>query len=353
LLTVLNLARRKALYALLVEITGWMRAQLEFREPAENPSDSGPLLIDPTAENSIVINAPSTARDTAPPSPALVRLRAAAIEHFDTWRKETLTKLKDVLAAPDDAQIVDDRRKRAERLAAQQRSRGAGMSFATGGGSESLIDFSDSPGDGGGASRGCGEGVAGSEADRARAVTRLQAHWRAIPTRLVTIPYEDRTETLSCVLLVLLSTGRYTAESRALAVYLASSLEVPLDVLNAEEVEIARSLLQASAESARHEGSASMSAEAEAEKRKQQNQSSRYWKVGLASVAGAAIIGVTGGLAAPVVAGAIGGIMGSVGLGGVASFLGIFWMNGALVGTLFGAFGAKMTVRSDGRLCCG
>lgn len=36
--------------------------------------------------------------------------------------------------------------------------------------------------------------------------------------------------------------------------------------------------------------------------------------------------------------------MGSVGLGGLASFLGIFWMNGALVGTLFGAFGARMTV---------
>jgi hypothetical protein len=31
------------------------------------------------------------------------------------------------------------------------------------------------------------------------------------------------------------------------------------------------------------------------------------------------------------------------GLGGVASFLGIFFMNGALVGSLFGAFGGKMT----------
>ncbi|KAI0162350.1 hypothetical protein GGR57DRAFT_453912 [Xylariaceae sp. FL1272] len=35
--------------------------------------------------------------------------------------------------------------------------------------------------------------------------------------------------------------------------------------------------------------------------------------------------------------------MSSVGLGALAGFLGIFWMNGALVGTLFGAFGAKMT----------
>ena len=36
--------------------------------------------------------------------------------------------------------------------------------------------------------------------------------------------------------------------------------------------------------------------------------------------------------------------MGGVGLGGVASFLGIFWTNGALVGALFGAYGAKMGV---------
>ncbi|KAG4217942.1 hypothetical protein PC116_g33578, partial [Phytophthora cactorum] len=91
------------------------------------------------------------------------------------------------------------------------------------------------------------------------------------------------------------------------------------------------------------EKSGGMSAEAEAQKRREEGQVSRFWKVGLASVAGAAIIGVTGGLAAPAVAGVIGGLMGSVGLGGLASFLGIFWMNGALVGTLFGAFGAKMT----------
>ena len=61
-------------------------------------------------------------------------------------------------------------------------------------------------------------------------------------------------------------------------------------------------------------------------------------------MAGAALVGVTGGLAAPLVAGAMGSILGGIGLGGVASFLGVFWMNGALVGALFGAYGAKMTV---------
>ena len=43
------------------------------------------------------------------------------------------------------------------------------------------------------------------------------------------------------------------------------------------------------------------------------NQSSRKWKVGLASVAGAALIGVTGGLAAPLVAAGIGSVMGGLG----------------------------------------
>ncbi|KAL2262181.1 hypothetical protein VTK26DRAFT_2214 [Humicola hyalothermophila] len=314
-LTVLNPAQRKALYMLTVEITAHMRSQLEFHEPAGNSQ----LLIDPSAENSIIV--PTAGGDTAPPNPALVRLRAAALQHFDAWRKDVLTKFKDLLSAPDDANIVDQRRRRAERIAQLQSER------------TSASSSSSSP----------SSSEARENETRATAVARLQAHWRPIPTRLVTIPYENRAESLSCLLLVLLSTGRYSADARALAVYLASSLELPLDVLNAEEMEIARSLVEGSARAAAEQQQTSMSAEVEAEKRKQQNQASRYWKVGLASVAGAAIIGVTGGLAAPVIAGAIGGLMGSVGLGGVASFLGIFWMNGALVGTLFGAMGARMT----------
>ncbi|KAK3306847.1 uncharacterized protein B0T15DRAFT_155358 [Chaetomium strumarium] len=323
-LTVLNLARRKALYTLLVEITAFMRSQIDFHEPqaAENaPGDNAPLLIDPSAENSIVIP-PAGATpggDAAPPSPALVRLRAAAVEHFDGWRKDVMGKFKELLSTPDDAAILEERRKRTARIAQeeQQQQRRTGDH-----------------------DRNQREGPSDDESI-AEAVARLQAFWHPIPTRLATIPEDDRKEALSCVLLMLLSTGHYSANSRALAVYLTSALELPLAVLDGEEVEIAKSLVERSTDAAAQQRT--MSAEAEAEKRKQQNQSSRYWKVGLASVAGAAIIGVTGGLAAPVVAGAIGGLMGSVGLGGVASFLGVFWMNGALVGTLFGAFGARMT----------
>ncbi|KAK4153239.1 hypothetical protein C8A00DRAFT_43803 [Chaetomidium leptoderma] len=316
-LTVLNLAWRKALYTLLVEITAFMRSQLEFHEPARNSGAAAPLLIDPSAENSIVIPAGPGAGDAAPPNPALVRLRAAAIEHFDAWRKDVLGKLRELLSTPDDPATVEDRRQRTDRIAQQKRQQQQQQQQARDG--------------------------AGEEEDPAQAVARLQAHWHPIPSRMVTIAEEDRKEVLSCVLLMLLSTGHYAAHSRVMAVYLTSALELPLAVLNTEEVEIAVSLVERSTDAAARQQQRTMSAEAEAENRKQQNQSSRYWKVGLASVAGAALIGVTGGLAAPVVAGAIGGIMGSVGLGGVASFLGIFWMNGALVGTLFGAYGARMT----------
>lgn len=169
----------------------------------------------------------------------------------------------------------------------------------------------------------------------------LHLLYRPVNTSLTSLPEADRKECLGCILLLLLSTGKYSAHSRVLALYLASALNLSQTFLNNEESEITKTLIESSR--ADRKDQENMSAEAETAKRQQENKASRYWKVGLASVAGATIIGVTGGLAAPLVAGAVGGILGGVGLGGVASFLGIFWMNGALVGALFGAFGAKMT----------
>ncbi|KAK0747933.1 hypothetical protein B0T21DRAFT_302097 [Apiosordaria backusii] len=333
-LHILNHAKRRALYGLLIEITAFMRSQLELQDPpAVTLSNSPPpLRIDPNAQGSSIIDEQPTLFQVdnrhyvTQPNQELAQINAALLQHFDKWRGETLTKLKQLLAAQDDAKSMDERRKRTERM---KRKNTAGTATAEG----RLIDFG-----GGGLSSGKDD-----DAVRREAVARLQLHWHPIPTRLTTIPYEDRLESLSCILLELLSTGHYTAESRALAVYLASALEIPLDALNAEEIEIAKAMVEGSEEAARQQRTRTMSADREAERRRQQNQAGRFLKVGLASVAGAALIGVTGGLAAPVVAGAIGGLMGTVGLGGVASFLGIFWMNGALVGALFGAFGARMT----------
>ncbi|KAK0618400.1 hypothetical protein B0T17DRAFT_618994 [Bombardia bombarda] len=342
-LFVLHFTRRLELYTLIMEITTWMRSQIELNDTAGDDTAAAPLFVtspDPTADDDDTqdirtsdSSSPSQRRGpsaAAAPSAELIRLRQAALAHFDAWQKDVVDKLREILSVRSDAKQVDELRKRRARQAKQRAETPAA--------GEDLIDFGD------GAD---GNETATAERERAQAVARLQALYHAIPSRLVTIPLEDREEVLSCVLLVLLSAGTYSAHSRALAVYLASALGLPLATVNAEEVEIAKSLVETSADAARQQENTnragSMSADAEKQKQKQENQASRYWKVGLASVAGAALIGVTGGLAAPVVAGAIGGLMGSVGLGGVASFLGIFWMNGALVGTLFGAFGARMT----------
>ncbi|KAM7193578.1 Protein of unknown function (DUF726) domain containing protein [Naviculisporaceae sp. PSN 640] len=330
ILIVLNLAKRKALYTLVTEIVQYMRSQLRLEIPSNENSSSrnkdAPLFVAKTSRD----NSPDDSGRPGPPQrslsaplppPELVRLRRAALAHFDAWQTDILNKLKELLSQQDDAGVVVDRRERANRLARRR------ADVPSPG--ESLIDFGDAD-----------RGKLAAEATRSRDVARLQQSYHPIPTRLTTILVEDREETLSCVLLVLLSTGKYVAESRTLAVYLTSAFGLPISVLNTEEAEIAKLLIEKSTseEAQRH-----MSAEAEAQKRKQENQTSRMWKVGLGTVAGAALVGITGGLAAPVVAGAIGGLMGTVGLGGVASFLGVFWMNGALVGTLFGAFGAKMT----------
>ena len=334
LLVVLNMARRKALYQLVNDITASMRSQLERPGSQDQGQDSttrggagrGSSNQIPSFPTKAPPHSDAREADTRtnqpPPSTSqdLIRLRQAALAHFDDWRKDTLNKLREVASAQEDSKIAEARKQRSDRIA---QSKTASTPHKP---EESLIDFGDTPGQ-------------DPQDDSSAAMRSLQSIYRPVPTRLTTIPLEDRMEVLSCVLLLLLSAGSYSSYSRTLAVYLTSSLELPLAVLAAEEIEIAKTLLKSSAEAENQ-----LSADGEAQKRKQEGQAGRYWKVGLASVAGAAVIGITGGLAAPVVAGAIGGLMGTVGLGGVASFLGIFWMNGALVGTLFGAFGAKMTV---------
>ena len=88
-----------------------------------------------------------------------------------------------------------------------------------------------------------------------------------------------------------------------------------------------------------------MDAEAIAKKQASNDAVSRKWKVGLAAVGGAVLIGVTGGLAAPLLAAGLGTVMGGLGLGVVSTYLGALAGSSVLVGSLFGAYGAKMTGR--------
>ncbi|OJD33576.1 uncharacterized protein BKCO1_2900054 [Diplodia corticola] len=158
----------------------------------------------------------------------------------------------------------------------------------------------------------------------------------SIPTTLVRLPQESRTLILNSILLLLLSLQNYPAHSRLLLILLSSSLRLPPSLLCEQETALAKALLT----SARQ-----LSAEEETARAASSNATSRKWKVGLATVAGAALIGVTGGLAAPFLAAGVGTVLGGVGLGATAvgGLLGGLAGSSVLVGGLFGAYGGRMT----------
>ena len=157
-----------------------------------------------------------------------------------------------------------------------------------------------------------------------------------IETQLSALEKSRKILIVHSVLLLLLSLEHYFAPSRALLLYLTSSLHLPLSVLISDEEKVAKGLLEAAKQ---------MSGESETQKKAEENKTSRKWKVGLASVAGAALIGVTGGLAAPLVAAGVGSVMGGLGLGATAAagYLGSVAGSTLIVGGLFGAYGGKMT----------
>jgi uncharacterized protein DUF726 len=146
---------------------------------------------------------------------------------------------------------------------------------------------------------------------------------------------DQRRLVLHALMLLLLSLENYAAYSRILLLNLCSSLEVPLSILSEDENGTARTLLTA----------AEMSADTETRKKAEENSHSRVWKVGLAAAAGAAIIGVTGGLAAPLIAAGVGEVLGGIGLAETvaAGYLGSLAGSSVLVGGLFGAYGGRMT----------
>lgn len=180
--------------------------------------------------------------------------------------------------------------------------------------------------------------VDASKADNNKDVAgaSLEKFYPPIETPLSLMEEKSKILIIHSTLLLLLSLENYIATSRVLLLYMTSSLKLPLKVLTEDEEKMAKGLLEA----AKH-----MSGDTETQKKAEENQSSRKWKVGLASVAGAALIGVTGGLAAPLVAAGVGSVMGGLGLGATAAagYLGSVAGSTVLVGGLFGAYGGRMT----------
>ncbi|KAF2433981.1 DUF726-domain-containing protein [Tothia fuscella] len=157
-----------------------------------------------------------------------------------------------------------------------------------------------------------------------------------VKTPLADLDEEKRKLILHSLMLLLLSLEHYAAHSRILLLHMTSSLNLSVEFLTQNESATARTLIKAAEE---------MNADKDVAKKADENQSSRKWKVGLATVAGAALIGVTGGLAAPLLAAGLGSMMGGLGLAGTAAagYLGTVAGSTVVVGSLFGAYGGRMT----------
>jgi Protein of unknown function (DUF726) len=155
-------------------------------------------------------------------------------------------------------------------------------------------------------------------------------------TPLTKMGMQQRTLIVHSLLLLLLSLEHYNAPSRVLLLHLTSSLKLPLKTFEQDETTVAKGLLEAAKE---------LTADEETRKKAEANKESRKWRVGLATAAGAAVIGISGGMAAPLVSAGVGTIMGSLGLGATAAagYLGSVAGSTVLVGGLFGAYGGRMT----------
>ncbi len=155
-------------------------------------------------------------------------------------------------------------------------------------------------------------------------------------TRLTKMSMQQRTLIVHSLLLLLLSLEHYNAPSRVVLLHVVSSLKLPLKTFEQDESTVAKGLLEAAKE---------LTADEETKKKAEANKESRKWKVGLATAAGAAVIGISGGMAAPLVSAGVGSIMGSLGLGATAAagYLGSVAGSAVVVGGLFGAYGGRMT----------
>lgn len=224
-----------------------------------------------------------------------VVLKDAAVSHFDQWREAAIQRVGEAVNQND-----DEAAKRATRKPEASRAPTA-------------------------------EGMADG------ALLSLQKLYPPTPTPLASLDEPHRVLIMHSLLLLLLSLQTYSAESRVLMLRVCSALSISPDTLAEDESTVAKGLLEAAKQQ--------MNADELKNDRVERNSTARKWKVGLGAAAGAVLIGVTGGLAAPLLAAGVGTVMGGLGLGATvtAGYLGALAGSAPLVGVLFGAYGGKMT----------
>ncbi|XP_062449308.1 transmembrane and coiled-coil domain-containing protein 4 [Rhea pennata] len=128
-----------------------------------------------------------------------------------------------------------------------------------------------------------------------------------------------------------LKDGYYDARARVLICHITWLLRIPLEELEALEESLLESLKEQKEEE-------SETAEVSRKKKERGKKLKRYLLIGLATVGGGTVIGLTGGLAAPLVAAGAATIIGSAGAAALGSTAGI-----AVMASLFGVAGAGLT----------
>lgn len=232
-------------------------------------------------------------------------LKSAALKHFDEWRTNVIQRVGEVVNTREQA-VEETKQAQPKKDEATPERVAPPMKFP----GPSEYD----------------EGVD-------KAISEL---YSPVENSLKKLPEDKKALILHSMLLLLLSLEKYHAQSRILLLHLTTSLGLSIKYLGHDESKVARGLLSAAE---------NLKADEETKKKAEENQGARKWKVGLATVAGAALIGVTGGLAAPLLAAGIGSVMGGLGLGATAAagYLGTLAGSTVLVGGLFGAYGGRMT----------
>ncbi|KAI0400362.1 hypothetical protein F4802DRAFT_620147 [Xylaria palmicola] len=237
---------------------------------------------------------------------SMVELRNAALGAFDDWRDSVVLRVGEAVNA----------KKAAEEQSAHAEPETSAMT-----GSKPSSASPDT-------------GEHDSEVDAV-----LRGVYPPVKTSLKASDQPRRVLVLHALLLLVLSLEHYSAYSRTLLLHCATSLGLSVRVLSGDEARVARGLLVAAGR---------ISADEEAKERAEGNSAARKLKMGAAGVAGAALIGITGGLAAPLLAAGIGTVLGGVGLGATATagLLGSLAGSSVLVGGLFGAYGARMSTQA-------
>ncbi|KAG4417889.1 hypothetical protein IFR04_008943 [Cadophora malorum] len=332
--SILSTEERVELTLLLANITELMRKQITDTfdasitsakppQQALNLTDKNPNVEDTKVEKEPEeeINARKLReqREKELSAPKMLELKEDSLKFFDNWRESVISRVG--TAVNNSKEVVEEQKDKAS-VEATEKEPPSDTRVISKSMMSSCCDLE---------ADGIGSNTNIEEADAA-----LVELYPPTSTSLYSLPREKRVLLLNAMLLLVLSLEHYVAPSRILLLHISSSLHLPLHVLAEHEVKVAQGLLEA----AKH-----MSGSEETQKRSDENKTARRWKVGLAGVAGAAVIGITGGLAAPLVAGALGTIFGGLGLGATtaAGLLGALAESGVIVGSLFGAYGGRMT----------